>query len=103
MGLLHGLRRSGQVVDLVVRALEGERLAAHQALDDSDRLLKAVDAHLRRVEGNPRGLVVGVHPAGADAELEAPVAQHVEGGGLFGQDRRMLVVVVEDQAADPQL
>ena len=49
-----------------------------------------------------RLLVVGLHPAGADAELDAAAGEHVERGDLLRQHDRVLVVVVEDEAADAQ-
>ena len=50
----------------------------------------------------PGLLVVGLHPSGAEAELEAALAQHVEGGRLLGQDDRVPVVVAEDEGAHAQ-
>ena len=41
-----------------------------------------------RSSGMPGGLVVGRHPAGADAELEATAGEHVERGRLLGDARR---------------
>ena len=50
----------------------------------------------------PDGLVVARHPAGAEADLDPAPAQHVHRGQLLGQHDRVLVVVVEDEGADPQ-
>ena len=52
--------------------------------------------------GRPSCVVVGLHPARADAELEPAVAQQVDRRRLLGEDRRVLVVVVEHERADPQ-
>ena len=52
--------------------------------------------------GRPSAVVVGGHPAGAETELEPAAGQHVEGGGLLGDHRRMLVVVAEHEHPDAQ-
>ena len=95
----------GQPVELghlVVLALERERPVGEQALQHGEALHEAVDAHAGRVVGDAGGVVVGAHPAGADADLQPAVGEHVHGGQLLGQHDRVLVVVVEHQRADPQ-
>jgi hypothetical protein len=87
-------------VYLVEGAVEGVgTVGTQQALDDLDRFFEAVNPDLRGVVGHPRLLVVGLHPPGTEAEFEASIAQHVEGGRLLGQDDGMPVVVPEDQGA----
>ncbi len=81
----------------VVLALEGDRPVGHQPLEDRDRLLETVDPHAGPVELDPGLLVVGGHPAGAEAQLEAPVREQVERRHLAGEHDRVLVVVGKDE------
>ena len=84
-------------------AVEAERaLRAEQSLDYLDRLLKPVDADGGVVVDHPGLVVVGAHPAGSEAELEAAVAEHVERGCLLGQHDGVAVVVSEDERTDAQ-
>ena len=99
---LRRLRLAVVVRDRVVRALERERAVAHRALDDGDGFFQPVDAHARAVVRNARAAVVGLHPAGADADVDPAVAQHVHRRQLLRQDDGVLVVVVEDERADAQ-
>ena len=99
---LRGLGVRRVVGDPVVLAVVGELLAGEALLDDVQRLFEAVDAHRGRVVLEPERVVVGLHPARADAELEPAVAQQVDRRGLLGEDRRVLVVVVEHERADLQ-
>ena len=100
---LHGAGREGVTQHLVVLAVEVERpVGAQEALDDLDRFLEARHAHGRVVVGQPGLVVVGAHPAGAEAHFEAAVAQHVERGRLLGQHEGVAVVVAEDQRAHAQ-
>jgi hypothetical protein len=55
-----------------------------------------------RAERHPELLAVELHPARAHAELEPSLGQHGEGGGLSGQQRGVLHVVVLDQGPNPQ-
>ena len=86
--LLHRLRLTVEPVDLVVLAVERERLRTHQALDDGERLVEAGDAHARGIEIDAGPLVVGGHPPGAEPELEPAVAEHVDRRGLGREDDR---------------
>ena len=54
------------------------------------------------VERHARLLVVGGHPARADAELEPAVGEQVERRHLAREHDRMLVVVAEHERADAQ-
>ena len=102
-GLLHRAGREGVAEHLVVLAVEVERpVGAQEALDHLDRLLEARHPHGRVVVGQPGLVVVGAHPAGAEAHFEAAVAQHVERGRLLGQHEGVAVVVAEDQRAHAQ-
>ena len=83
-------------------ALEGARVVREQALDDRDRFGQSSDASAGGVEVDAGALVVLAHPAGPEAELEAPVGEHVDGRRLLGQHRRVVVVVRVHQRADPQ-
>jgi hypothetical protein len=85
-----------------VAAGEGERRPGEQALEDGQGLLQPIHPDPGRVEGHAGPPVLLAQPAGTDAQLEAASGQHVQGGGLLGQEHRVPVVVVQDQAADPQ-
>ena len=56
-----------------------------------------------RSYGHARLLVVADHPAGAEADLEPTVGQHVHRGQLLGEHDRVLVVVVPHERADAQV
>ncbi len=56
----------------------------------------------RRVVSEPGLFVVGLHPSGTEAELEAPLAQEVERRRLLGQHKGVAVVVTEDERAQAQ-
>ena len=99
---LHGLGEAVVVGDGVVVAGEGERSGAHDALDHGEALDEAVDAHTGAVVLHPGLLVVRGHPAGAEADLDPPVGQHVHRRQFLGEHERMLVVVVEHQRTGAQ-
>ncbi len=102
-GLLHGPRRERVAEHLVVLAVEVEGpVRAQEALDDLDGFLEAGHPYRGVVVGQTRFVVVRTHPACAEAELEATVAQHVERGRFLGQHERMPVVVAEDERAHAQ-
>jgi hypothetical protein len=85
-----------------MRAVEGDLLPGQQRPQDPDRLGQARDPDGCRVERDACLLVLGPQVAGADAQLEAPVAQQPERGGLPTQQDRMPQVVVGHQGADMQ-
>jgi hypothetical protein len=79
-----------------------DRVAGKQSLDDGEGLLEPVDALARAVERDTSSAVLGLVPAGADAELEAPARQMVQARRLVGEDRGMPEVVGEHKRAHPQ-
>ena len=81
----------------VVRAVEVDPPVAEQAVDDGDRLLEAADAV---VVGVAEGDVVGLVPAGAEAEDEATAGDFVDGVGDLGQQRRVAVTGAGDEGTD---
>ena len=95
---LHGNRHQFGLVDGVVLACEIDRLAAEEALEDSQRFGQAVDPNSARIEAQPEHGIVrgGSWAAGADAELQPTLRQKVECGGLLGQHRRMAIVIGDD-------
>ena len=102
-GPLHRSWRQGVAPDLVVLAVEVERaVGAQQPVDHRDRLLEPVHPDSRSVVGQTGVVVVGSHPAGAQAQFEAPFAEHVKRGRLLGQHEGMAVVVAEDQRTHAQ-
>ena len=97
-GLLHGLGQARGVLDLVVAAGEREPLADRvrpQPGDDGELLLQALEALAEGREGDGVGLVLGLVPARAEAELD-PAAAHLvdlrhgdrEGTGVAERGRR---------------
>src|SRR6266566_3031511 len=73
-----------------------------QGPDDAQRLLEPADALTRRVEPDPGGVVFGLVPACAEAELEPSSGHQVQAGGLVRDDRRMAEVVGQHDRAHPQ-
>jgi hypothetical protein len=73
-----------------------------QGPDDAQRLLEPADALTRRVEPDPGGVVFGLVPACAEAELEPSPGHEVQAGGLVRDDRRMAEVVGQHDRAHPQ-
>ena len=71
-------------------------------LHDAHRLGQPIDSDAAGIERDAGALVLGLVPAGADADLQAPIAQLVEGRQLLRQHHRMPQVVVEDERAKPQ-
>ncbi len=101
--LLHRPGEQRVLVHLVVAAVEGERaVGAEQPLDDLHRLFEALDPDPWRVVREARLFVVGLHPSGAEAELEAALAQDIERGRFLGQHEGVPVVVAEDERAQAQ-
>ena len=58
-------------------------------------------AHGRLVEREAQGSVLGEGMSGADAHLEATIAQVVERCQFLGQQHRVAQVVVQNQGAQP--
>ena len=94
MGLLYRYRRDGQVVDAVIFAMVGKPWRAPQAQDNVHDLLKALGAGVVR---HLEVVVLVDHLAAAHAEVQSSVTQHVQHGGLFGHEHRM----VKSEDADP--
>jgi hypothetical protein len=91
-----------QAVDLVPGAQVMHRLAGQESPDDGERLLEPVDAPARAVERDARRAVLGLVPAGPDAELEAAAGQMVQARRLVRHDRGMAEVVGEHHRAHVQ-
>ena len=99
---LHRLGHPVEIGDAVVLAVERERAVGEEALQHRDRLGEPRDAHAGPIERDARLLVVGRHPARADAELEPAVGQQVERRHLAREHDGMLVVVAEHERSDAQ-
>ena len=102
MGKLDGLRETVELADRVVVAVEAEGRRTEQTLHDSDRFLEPADAHAGLVDVDARRLVVGRHPAGADAEGEPPFRHHVERRRHAVHEHGMAIVDAEDRRSQPQ-
>ncbi len=99
---MHRLRHPVELGDLVVLAVERERARREETLDHRDRLCEPGDTHARAVEPDTGLLVVDRHPTCADAELHPTVGEEIERRELARYDDRVLVVVADDEAPDPQ-
>ena len=93
MRLLDRLGFQDGVVRLEILALEGGPLLGPHALDQPDGFFHLPDAH-----GGPRRElpavlpVLGLEPAGADAEGEPPAADLVDAGRHLREERRIAIV-----------
>ena len=65
-------------------AVDVDGLAGKQWPDHVDRLDEPVDPRATRVEPDARGVVLGFHMAGTEAELEAASGDRGDGRGLAG-------------------
>jgi len=92
-----------QAVGLVPGARVVHRAAVQQLPDDRERLLEPVDAPARGVERDARRAVLGLIPAGAEAELEPAAGQVMQARGLVGHDRGVPEVVAEHHRAHAQV
>ena len=81
--------------------IEVEGAVGEEPLEHLDGLDHPVDPDPGPVVGHARLVVIGLEPARPQAELEAAVAEEVEGGRLLGQHHRVAIVVAPDQG--PQL
>jgi hypothetical protein len=79
-----------------------DRRSGQQALDDGQRFVQPRDPLPRGIEGDPRRGVLGLVPAGPDAELAPPAGDQVEAGRLVRHDGRMPEVVRQHDGAQPQ-
>ena len=102
MGLLARARMDGMARHVIVVALERHRVAAQQALHDGDGLAQPRHPHAAPIERQPRLVVLRLHVAGAEAELQPPVGEQVHQRRLARQQHRMAEVVVEHERADAQ-
>src|SRR2546421_12171692 len=86
------------VAGAVVRALEVDGAFLEQCPDDRERLLEAIDPV---VERDTKGAELGLVPAGAEPQDEAPTADLVERVGLLGEDGRVVECRARDERAQP--
>jgi hypothetical protein len=69
---------------------------------DSDRLFEPVDPRPGTIERDAGRPILGLVPAGANADDDTPVAEAIEGRQLLGEHGRMAEVVVEDERTEAQ-
>ncbi len=81
--------------------LPSDYLTAEQTPQDLDCLGHALFANRSGFERQSDGLVLGEGVSGADADLEPPSAEMVEGGQLLRNNDGMTKIVVENERADP--
>ena len=96
-GLLHGQGEHGGLGNLEVLAVIAERLAAEAQHDDVDGLLPARPA-LGQVLAQALELVALIAPA--QAHVEAPAGEQVDGGDLLGDDQRVMQRDDDHRGAD---
>jgi len=97
IGGARAARAQHAVLDAVVLAREGDLLALEQRQDDLERLVEAAGEVVERVA---EGVVLGLVPAGAEAEQQAPAAHVVEGVGDLGEQGRVAEAVAGDEWPD---
>lgn len=100
---LDGFGETVQFGNPVMLTAEGERRRAEQTLDHRDRLDQPADPHAGRIKRNTRLGIVRTEIAGPQPELQSPIGQEIYRRGLLRQDGRVPVVVVEDEAAHPEV
>jgi hypothetical protein len=98
--LLHRFRQPFETGDRVMLSLELDRSITPQSADDMQRFLHAADTRAGGIKADAGPLVFLLVPAGTESELEAAATEQIEGRGLFRQERRVAIVVGEDDAAD---
>ena len=87
-------------VDVAAVVVEGR--LGQQADDRLDAFAEAVEAFTQGRQVDAVGAALLLVPAGADAELEPAVGDHVDAGRHVGQHRRVAVHEAGDQHPDPQ-
>src|SRR5439155_19778117 len=85
---LRGRRLNDDAVELPIFALMGERLVGSPRLEDHIEGLVEPCIGLLHRHAEPGEFAVAVSLA--DAEIEAAAGQEIEGGGLFGQEHRVM-------------
>jgi hypothetical protein len=100
VGLLHGLRETEGIGDVVMPAMHRRLLLRQHPADDLQRLLERLEPSRHRLEVDAVGAVFELEPAGADAEVEAAAADVIEGARRLRGDRRMPVRVPEHEMSD---
>ena len=83
-------------------ALERVRAVGPRAADDRELLLEPLHAHAQRRELEAEGRVLGLVPAGPEAELDAAARDVVDRCHGLGQDGRVAEGGGRDQHAEPQ-
>ena len=96
-GALHGRRRDRHVLHPVVLALQRDGFAVQRAAQDFQRFIHD-SAALAAVDAEALELFDAV--AEPDAEVEPPVAEDVDGGGVFGDADRVVQRQQQHPGAD---
>src|SRR3989442_1614679 len=99
---LHRPRQDGRAAHAVVRAVMVDRSLGPETLRERERLREPVDARLRWVVRDPELRVIARVPPRAEPELEPAIREEIDRRGLLREHHGVAVVVVEDEAADPQ-
>jgi hypothetical protein len=81
---------------LVVLPLKVGEMLREEPLGDFTRFSEAADALAWRVERDTHALVLVLVPAGADAEVDSTVGDHIHRGRHVGMDRGVAVGVACD-------
>ena len=87
--LLLGARICRGAAQRVVAFFEIDRSAGPQGLDDGNAFLETVEAFLERGKTDPKGLVLGDIPSGADPEHQPAAGEEVDRGGHPGEQGRV--------------
>ncbi len=100
---LDGEGPPGEARGVDVLAVDVQRFAGPVRADERHRLRQALDADTGPFHGDAEAVVLGGHPAGAEAHLQAALGEEVDRGQLLGQDVGVVVVDGEDPAPDAQV
>src|SRR5256886_6222576 len=98
---LLGARIGRGAAQRVVASVEIDRSTGPQGLDDGDPLLETVEAFLERRKPDPKRLVLGDIPSGADPEDQPAAGEEVDGGGHPGEQGRVSKRHRAHQRAEP--
>lgn len=100
--LLNRLRLRDRGVELVEATLEGRTLLGPERLQNGAGLVHHSDAVRRARERHPVHLEFGLVPCGADAHLEPPRRQMVDGHGDLREQTRVTIGIAGHIETDPR-
>src|SRR6516165_389531 len=101
-GLLYRFGEWVWAAELIMATVEVGRAVTEQAQDDLDPLLEPIDALRQGREGEAKGAMLVLVPAGTEAQHQSSPAQNVDGSGHPCQQRRMAKGYRAHQRSEPE-